>query len=693
MADQLQTSNYFSNLGGINQKASKYDMTTAQFLDIRNMDFDIPKALQKRPGSTFGIGSSNGTSGPIQSLFEFSKLTGESYIIAASDTALFYVAANAFTLLKSSWNNGQPVDMNTFVNKLWMANGQSYASWNGSSYFSAGLPTPPTVLGINAQSVAIGASWMLVAGATMVMAGGGGLNASFTARGVFIAYSYLRSDGYVGPANFLQDAKNVVRIVDSSYITSGQEYFNTFTTLAGFTVPPNNGITAISIWIATDTVDGSNAFDFTVEDKSGSVRSGNLGYQLFGGTPTISYMGITLKPGADLSRFSLFTTMPTSQLVAKSVLNMYSGGNQTMWTVPFISAITFASYAVVATSPRDFGGQPYAFFATYTPKYIEQHKNMMFYAGSSSAPSVLWFSEIGAPETVLPDSTFEVRTNDGDRVYGIASFNNSLLVMKEHSFHKLIGDDADNFQLIQLSTDFGCLSQQTILTVNQSAYWLDKKGILEFNGASWNVISGPIENIFRRMNVSAAKEKAVGVHHIYRNQIWFGIPVDGSTINNLTVVYDYLVQGWTFFDGYNATSYAYIKGALSRPTVWRGDQSGMIHYTGESFYSDSGNGITCLPFTRFENDGGQNQTTIWRRFFLDVASVAGASTPIQAKVFSNYDQSTVQATFQMFQSQFQSRAEMGVVGKAVAIQLSHYSASLPLLINGYGLAKRGLRNV
>ncbi len=232
-----------------------------------------------------------------------------------------------------------------------------------------------------------------------------------------------------------------------------------------------------------------------------------------------------------------------------------------------------------------------------------------------------------------------------------------------------------------------------MVQVKQSLFWIDKKGILEYNGASFDIVSTPVEQVFRRMNLSAAKEKACAVHHLYRNQIWFGIPVDGSTVNNLTVVYDYLIGGWTFFDGFNPSSFAYVKGALNKQTMWRGDYSGMIHYGGESFFSDSGRGISCVALTRFENVGGENQTTLWRRFFLDVATQTGLTGQINCKFFSNYDSSTVQATFAMYQSQFQTRAEFGINGKSAAAQISHSSASLPLLINGYAWATRGLRNV
>ncbi len=350
-------------------------------------------------------------------------------------------------------------------------------------------------------------------------------------------------------------------------------------------------------------------------------------------------------------------------------------------------------YNSVASSDG-YSGMTFDFFSTYTPKYIEIDNNIMMTAGSSATPSTVWYSEIGQPDYYLPESFIEVRTNDGDRIYATKSFNNGLVVMKENSFHKLIGDSPDNFQLVEISTQYGCLSNKSVVQVKQSLFWIDKKGVLEYNGASFDIISTPVEQIFRRMNISAAKEKACAVHHLYRNQIWFGIPIDGSTVNNMTVVYDYLIGGWTFFDGFNPSSFAYVKGGLTKPTVWRGDYSGMIHYSGESFFSDSGRSISCVALTRFENVGGENQTTLWRRFFLDVAqNSSGLTGQINCQFFSNYDSSTIKATFAMYQSQFQTRAEIGVNGKAAAAQISHSSASLPLLINGYAWATRGLRNV
>ncbi len=700
MADEKAATRYYK-LRGINQKSSKYEFPETEALALYNLDFDTPNAWSKRPGSTYALGSSLGTSGPIQSLFEFSKLTGESFIVAGSDTALFYLAAGGFTLLASGWNNGQPPDMLTFVNKMWAANGQNFSWFDGSSFLPAGLrgqvPVSPvdglgatySLINLNVDASGQGGTFYYIGGATCTpQLNGGSQGASVVIRAAYMAYTYVRSDGHEGSADFLTSARNILAGIGQP--ANNSEVFSFVRTLGGFTVPPNSGITAVNLYLAVDTIRADGATQTTIRgDLYGAtfnavVRVGSLGFLL--GAGFSEYASATLIPNADLSRFTFYTAVPASQL-----FQAYNAG-VTQWCCTFAPGGSFFDrYNGVAI--QGFSGMTFDFYSTFTPKYIEVDQNSMFMAGFSAAPSTLWYSEVGQPETILEESSFEVRSNDGDRIYATKAFNNQLIVMKENSFHKVIGDSSDNYQLIELSTQYGCLSNKSVVQVKQSLFWLDKKGILEYNGASFDIVSTPVEGIFRRMNISAAKEKACAVHHLYRNQIWFGIPVDSSTVNNLTVVYDYLVGAWTFFDGFNPSSFGFIKGPLTKPTVWRGDYSGMIHFMGESFFSDSTRSITCLAVTRFENTGGENQTTLWRRFFLDVAKQTGGTGQILGSVFSNYDQSTVQATFAMYQDQFQTRAEMGVVGKAIAAQVSHSSASLPLLINGYSWATRGLRNV
>lgn len=723
MAD-LKNSQFYQNMGGVNLKVSEYQLNKTEFLNLRNVDFDVPNSLQKRPGSTQAV--SVGTSSAIIGLFEYVKLNGSSWIVAGSNSALFYIQSAAYTVLNTGWNNGQPQDMLTFVNRLWIADGGRYKWWDGGETFAnpipAGLPMQVTPLDLAIQwqggispltfasdfsyATSSGVTQFFVAGATATIRG-----SSYITRGVYLAYSYVRSDGYIGPADFLSNARNIIR---GTPTTDGDEYFSQthipsqpgWMILTGFSLPTDLGITAVQLWLATDTVSASSSSEFLEQVNlttnnvgaslvSQSVPVGNLGWRVRTSN-ALNFMSVTLKPTADLSLFRLFTQIPINGLF--TVTNSdYSGLSLpsigiTFAPTNFSGALSFTTWSG-GVENVGFSGMTFDFWSTYIPKYIDVNQNVMFMAGFSSAPSTVWFSDVGQPEVIQPESNFEVRTNDGDRIIGIRAYNNNMIVFKTTSFQKIIGTTADDFQVVELSLEFGAISNNAIIEYNEKLLFLDRKGIVQYDGASWKIISDDIDDIFRSMNLSAAYEKATAVHAHYRNQVWFAIPYGESTQNNLTIVWDYLIDAWTFFDGFNASAFAVAKSTLSKPTVWRGSNSGMVYYFGDSFYGDNGVGITCLTLSHFDKFLGENYTSVWRRLFLDVSPVTGLTGVISGKVFKDYDKSTVRATFTMYQSQFQSKAEMGVVGKAMSFEVTHNSASLPFLLNGYTWAKRNLRDV
>jgi hypothetical protein len=590
--------------------------------------------------------------------------------------------------------------MLTFNDRLWIADGQRYKNLIGGNTFTSyrsGLICPATSID-SYYSLVSGVTGMTVAGATMLtLDSTGNGNQTFISRGVYVAYSYQRSDSYVGPVDFLTYARNIVVNGNISY---GAEFFSLAANqrIVGITVPSFFGISSISIWIATDTV--TNTSDRQDVSNIGYPRVGDLGWGTYDPATGIRAMSITLKPSADLTRFRLFTTMAANHLFTAPIsFSLY--GSSIGWAATFWPVVPDGAGGVNASfgfwsdyqSLQPFSGMAFCWYDTNTPKYIDVNQNVMFMSGFSNTPSTVWFSEVGEPEVIDPENNFEVRTNDGDRIIGHRTYNGNIIVFKTTSFHKVIGADPSDFQLVELSLEFGCLSNQAIVEYNEKLVWLDKKGIIQYDGASWRCISDSIEEVFRSMNLNAAYEKAVAVHYKYRNQIWFGIPTGSSTENNLTVVWDYLLDAWTFFEGYNPSMFAWAQGNLTKPTVWYGTYSGKIAFHNESFYGDNGAGITCLAFSRFEQFQGENATNVWRRLFLDVSPATGVTGAIRGRVFTDYNKNTVKATFTMYQTAFQSKAEMGVVGKAVAFDISHHSASLPFLMNGYTWAKRYLRNV
>lgn len=336
--------------------------------------------------------------------------------------------------------------------------------------------------------------------------------------------------------------------------------------------------------------------------------------------------------------------------------------------------------------------EPTNIWFTLAPKYLELYNNQLFMAGFSGFPSDLVWSDIGTPESVQPDYNIEVRTNDGDRITGMRPYNGALIITKEKSFHRLQGDNPDNFLLSEISDQYGNLSNRAMVNFQNVIWFLDTKGICEFNGANISIVSEKVEPVFRAMNISAARDNAVGLHNRLNNEVWFGIPTNGATLINTLVVYDYIAQAWTIYEGHNISSLWYGQGSLPEQSPIYGGYTGNVIAFGNSIMSDLGNGFTCLARTKFVADSGEAQERQYRRFYINLEPVLGVTQPINVNFYKNYG-TDVQLTRTMYQAPFQSRLEFGIPARSIQAEWSHYSASLPCTIYGYTFESRFQRDI
>jgi len=326
-------------------------------------------------------------------------------------------------------------------------------------------------------------------------------------------------------------------------------------------------------------------------------------------------------------------------------------------------------------------------YFTLAPKFMELYNNQLFLAGFSALPSTVYWSEIGEPESINPDYFAEFRTNDGDTVTALRAYSGSLIAAKRRSFHRIVGDNPTNFTIQEISDQYGCLSHRTMIQWENFLWFLDEKGIVEYNGANISIVSIKIEPIFQRMNITAAIQNACAVHYRSANEVWFSFPVDGSEYNNIIVVYDYVSKAWTKYEGNQISNLFLAKGSLPTKTPFFGGYTGSISYFGSSLLSDSGNAITCMIMTRPLAATGQTTERQYRRFYLNLDPVVGSTQAIDVNLIPNYG-SSVAATRVMYENPFQSRVDFGISAKAIQAQIIHASASLPLTVFGYTFESR-----
>lgn len=620
----LKSENY-QNLGGLNRKASLFMTGLNEAIDLLNFDFSVPGAWMTRPGSTLLI---TGNSGGVQSLTEFSRLSGASWKIWNVANELFSFngataslrhmgvtfgfTSTGYTYIPSPSNR---LDMVPFVDRLFVA-GSSFDFFKTDGVSSYKFSIPPGIVPASAHFT------------------GMGLN-GWTGWYQY-AVAYINDRGYLGPIG-------PVLNVPLSGQTSIE--FNVFDPRFSYVGGANNivdqyGLTAGVLFRA-------GPFDFPTGGP-GPTFIGNL-FDLY----TFPILGTSLADfGATLGPLN-------------------STGN-----TPASNALWF----------------------TLVPQFIDVYNNSLLAFGFSAFPSTMYFSAIGEPESIGSTQSFEVRTNDGDRLTGGINFGSAEILFKLKSFHEFRGDTPNNYALRQISDQYGCVSNRACAVYEDYLLFLDPKGICQYNGTQPEIISTRIESTFRRMNIPAAIQNAYMLHVRDRNEVWCAFPIDGSTVNNYLVIYDYEVNAFTEWFGPQIYSLALATDPNQKQKPHYGDYTGNIHWFSSTFFSDSGRGFTFGVTPRFCGDLGNSVTKQFRRLYFDLVAtqVTGITHLLTVNLFAdtNLNQSVYNTTLAISSSMPQQpRIDFGVPAKTMAFSLAGVAQDSALQFSGFTLEYRYQRNV
>lgn len=471
-----------------------------------------------------------------------------------------------------------------------------------------------------------------------------------------------------------------VTFVDRLFATNGSEFFKfTGTDSYPFSMPPGNTLTtATPAGVGSMTGNYDYAYGFLNESGSfgGAVNVLNASPS---SNASVDLAGITTPSG-----FGITAVVIYRGLVGEALFRIgYVTPPTTTFSDTNLPGITDPEGNLIPATD--------ALYFTMAPQHIELFNNQLFLVGFSSLPSTMFYSEIGQPEVILPEYNEEFRTNDGDYLTAAKAYGGQLVVTKQRSVHALSGNDPDNFSIREISDQFGCISKRAIAVFNQKCWFLDTKGICEFNGANTDIVSHKVEETFDAMNIDVAAQLAIMQHVKERNEVWTAIPTNGATYLNTIVVHDYDVGGWWTIEGVNASALNVFKGAFNRPTVGFGTYSGTIQYFDNTLYQDNGSGMTLLVQFPYSN-AGHSVEQQWRRLWVDLDPQLGGITKIlEVKLYHDQGASAVVHRTLVI-NDFQDRIDFGVPAKDLSVEFIHNSDS-PLRLNGYTLAHRYQRDV
>lgn len=628
----LKSENY-QNLGGINRKLSTYLTGPQEFLNLENIDFRTTGSLSSFAGYTLTIQMAPNLLSQVTGIADFYTVNaslgfgGISYFqVVTGQSNAYLVQGNSATFNIFPFIYPNNTHMFSFVesNILYGANQSDFFRYPGATISQAINYSLPKP--------------RHVAGTTGTVFSGfgtGGLTGYLT-----MFWAFNRYDGLQGP------------IVAATY-----NILQTSTSYSGLVVD----VPALNYFINPPGPSGG------VSLGSFGISSLTAWYSLNGSEPA--------------SYASMIPIASTSFAISDSFTGFSTRGDFDDYFGTFLYGFQ-----------SDNGGAPIGSFTVLSgalnPGALAVFANALFASAFLSEPDTVWYSRPGEFEKHDIDGFFDFRANDGDIVTNIVSYFTQLIIFKVNSIGALSGTDATTFTLSEVTDQYGTLSNKSACVWNQRLWFLDKKGICEYNGANTRIVSDRIEYIFQRLNIATARNSAIMLHVKERNEVWCAIPIDNDTHNTTIVIYDYLADAWAIrpiTSPFNLTYLANTNSGFTKSITQFGDQIGRVYSFGNSLLSDNGTNMTSKIQTRFNSGLGNSVEKMFRRLYVDAAT-GGATYNIAVNFYTNQGSSpALQMTLTI--SDFQKRMDFGLSAKDLSVEFI-YSEGNFLKLNGYTLEYR-----
>jgi hypothetical protein len=242
-----------------------------------------------------------------------------------------------------------------------------------------------------------------------------------------------------------------------------------------------------------------------------------------------------------------------------------------------------------------------------TVKYLTYHRSRMFAADDNT----LYYSQIELPEAFDPDFNEPVDAQNSQKIKGLASFNDVLVVLKERSMYGIFGVDPDSWSVRLLSADIGCTSHRSITIKEGVMYWWSHLGPVMWTGEGFPepiglpTLSGTINNT----TLDASQYTNVVAASLEQAQlILFSVSDNGDTTNTRTLAWSWRARRWVT-DGWNGleiASLAVVEDNSNRRWTYFGNPNGQVF----RFWDTDTDGVPSGTVTGTFTAGGTSITTI-----------------------------------------------------------------------------------
>lgn len=169
--------------------------------------------------------------------------------------------------------------------------------------------------------------------------------------------------------------------------------------------------------------------------------------------------------------------------------------------------------------------------------YVALHQGRLYVTAPGEEQFSVYACEVEREDIWLGRSQISVNDEAGGRIRGLASYNGQLIVLKDTSCWRMLGDILFPTEVRQYSR-VGCVSPDTVEVTPRGVIFLARDGLKLTDGQTVGDLSQPLWGLFVGRTADTVYSDAVGVWFPRREQYWLQLdPANDSTTYVLQLVH------------------------------------------------------------------------------------------------------------------------------------------------------------
>ena len=199
--------------------------------------------------------------------------------------------------------------------------------------------------------------------------------------------------------------------------------------------------------------------------------------------------------------------------------------------------------------------------------YIAMYRSRLFAAGDYSNPNRLYYSKLPGGSRSIEDwgpdqdspsvegGHIEIGTTSGDPITAICAMSNQLLIFKQSSIYRLIGDRPGNFTVELIASDSPPVADTATAVWRDLIYYVSDGGLGCFNG----VDAAPMPDARRIKRIMEGADTGDSRMAIVGDRLFFTVKKNGET---RLLEYDLTRRTYMQYGGFEACDLAADGGSL-----------------------------------------------------------------------------------------------------------------------------------